>query len=395
MQRGEGCAASARDVRHGPGRERGEGCAASTRDDGAYLSAMLARAGLAALIVLSACDSGPETPTIAAERPAAPLDSMAVSSDARIDSSGALLGSFVGEGTSRAVHLLSSDTAFIGSLVARYRPDIARARDRWAELVRQHTVTLEPGPSSAELLAGSPLGHTAVTLGTILLHGGRCGGRGAQAELIIEDRRLGGEPPLRGPVLGSFHRAAAGDPGTPNGRQPLPDPPAPLVANLVARTAAVTDSLLAPEYGAAGARPDSARRLEINTLADVDAADVIPFRASDGGTRYAVSLRTRRIAGEDTLVAAAVMAWDSGGRWRQVIFRPTLLGLRGGALVPSGRGGRSVYWRRLQPVSDFAFRRDDLWMEQVDVRDGTVLWGIVQPHGNVVVAAAEVGGPCR
>jgi hypothetical protein len=31
----------------------------------------------------------------------------------------------------------------------------------------------------------------------------------------------------------------------------------------------------------------------------------------------------------------------------------------------------------------------------VDVRDGSVLWGIIQPRGNVVVAAAQVEGPCR
>jgi hypothetical protein len=89
------------------------------------------------------------------------------------------------------------------------------------------------------------------------------------------------------------------------------------------------------------------------------------------------------------------MAWDSAGRWRQVIFRPTLLALHGGRLVPAPGSPRSIYWRRLQPISDVAFQRDNLWMEQVDVRDGTVLWGIVQPHGNVVVAAAEVDGPCR
>jgi hypothetical protein len=34
-------------------------------------------------------------------------------------------------------------------------------------------------------------------------------------------------------------------------------------------------------------------------------------------------------------------------------------------------------------------------MEQVDVRDGTVLWGILQPGDNVVVAAAEMAGPCQ
>ena len=56
------------------------------------------------------------------ERPPAPLDSMSVASDARVDSMGYVVGSFVGEGTSRAVHLLSSDTGFIAALARRYRP---------------------------------------------------------------------------------------------------------------------------------------------------------------------------------------------------------------------------------------------------------------------------------
>jgi hypothetical protein len=198
-------------------------------------------------------------------------------------------------------------------------------------------------------------------------------------------------------VLGSFHAGAAalGTVDDPVARKVLPQPPATLVTELIARTARLTDSLLGPEYGSAGARPDSSVQLEINTLADADAADVIAFRASNGVTHYAVSLRTRRLAGRDTLVAASVMAWDSAGGRAHVIFRPTLLTLRGGRLLPFGDSRRSIYWRRLQPISDFAFQRDDLWMEQVDVRDGTVIWGIVQPDGNVVVAAAEVGGPCR
>jgi hypothetical protein len=40
------------------------------------------------------------------ERPPSPLDSMSVASDVRVDSLGYMVGSFVGEGTSRAVHLL-------------------------------------------------------------------------------------------------------------------------------------------------------------------------------------------------------------------------------------------------------------------------------------------------
>jgi len=50
------------------------------------------------------------------ERPPAPLDEASVASDARLDSTGALLGSFIGEGTSREVHLVSSDTALIAAL---------------------------------------------------------------------------------------------------------------------------------------------------------------------------------------------------------------------------------------------------------------------------------------
>src|SRR5687768_18457056 len=62
------------------------------------------------------------------ERPPAPIDRLTTASDARIDSAGRLLGSFVGEGTSRAVHLLSSDTALIVELVRRWSP--RRAADQ-------------------------------------------------------------------------------------------------------------------------------------------------------------------------------------------------------------------------------------------------------------------------
>ena len=53
------------------------------------------------------------------ERPPAALDVMSVASDARVDSVGVLAGSFVGEGTPRGVHLLSSDTVFIAGLARR------------------------------------------------------------------------------------------------------------------------------------------------------------------------------------------------------------------------------------------------------------------------------------
>jgi hypothetical protein len=113
-------------------------------------------------------------------------------------------------------------------------------------------------------------------------------------------------------------------------------------------------------------------------------------------TLFAVSLRARRITGSgDTLLAATVMAWDSAGAWQQVIFRPTVVSLRRGRLAPYGTWRRGLFWRRLQPISDFVLQRDNLWLEQVDVRDGSVLWEIIQPRGNVVVAAAQVEGPCR
>jgi hypothetical protein len=352
-------------------------------------------------MLLAACRQGPPATAGETARPPAPLDSIGIASDARMDSSGALLGSFVGEGTARAVHLLSSDTGFIADLLARYRPDVARGRDRWAELARLQTATLDrPGrrAGAPQLVAASPLGHTPVRLAGLVVHGGRCGPGpgGAQAEMVIESRDPDGGVPLRGPVLGSFHEAdIAAVAGVGDQRKPPPAPTRPLVAALVARTAAAADSLLVAEYGPAGAQADPAARLEFNTLADADAADVVAYRTSGGAVRYAVSLRVTRLSGSDTLVASSVMAWDSAGRWRQVIFRPTLLSLHAGRLRPAAASGRSLYWRRLQPVSDFAFQQDDLWMEQVDARTGTVLWGIVQPQGNVVVAAAEVDGPCR
>lgn len=342
------------------------------------------------------------------ERPPAALDSIPLASDARIDSAGYLAGSFVGEGTSRAIHLLSSDSAFIGDLLRRFRPDLAAGADPWGALERAGFVTLGPeggrravagSPRIESAVVGSPLGHTGVQVEAVLLHGGRrgCGARGAQAELIVADERVPGDPPLRGPVLGSLRS------GTAAGRRErglvrrdaVPPPSAPLTDELVTRTERALDSTLAADYGTLALEGDPGARLEVNTLADVDAADVTAFRVDAERVRYAVSLRVRRVAARgDTLVGTAVMVWDSAGAWRQAIFRPTLLRLRGGRLEPWGRG-RPVYWRRLQPISDFAFPRDELWMEQVDARDGSVRWGVIEPRGNVEVAGAEVDGPCR
>lgn len=344
------------------------------------------------------------------ERPPGPLDSMSVASDVRIDSLGYLVGSFVGEGTRRAVHLLSSDTGFVAALVRRYRPDLVPDGEPWQVLTRERVVTLAPaGPRrtrarAAQIdraLVGGPAGHTAVTPTAIVVHGSSCGWRGAQAEIIVEDDRSPGAPALRGPVLGSFTRRGESE-GAGNDelgfrlREPLPEPRGSLVDDLVARTARTMDSALTIGFRALRLRPPQNGELEINTLADVDAAEVIPFRTAPAKVRFAVSLRKRRVtAGGDTLVAATVMAWDSAGAWQQVIFRPTLVSLRRGRILPYGALQRSFFWRRLQPISDFGFQRDNLWMEQVDVRSGSVLWGIIQPRGNVVVAAAEVEGSCR
>jgi hypothetical protein len=342
------------------------------------------------------------------ERPPAPLDSMSVASDARVDSLGYVVGSFVGEGTSRAVHLLSSDTGFIAALARRYRPALERDGDLWRSLARERVVTLAPAgrrrtttgtPMVDRALVGGPAGHTAVTPTAILLHGGFCGPRGAQAEIIVEDDHRAQEPSLRGPVLGSFTRSqdpAEDDRERFRRREPVPEPGTSLVDELVARTGRVMDSTLSSRLRSLSLRPADNPRLEINTLSDIDAADVISFRPAAGALRFAVSLRARRISdGGDTLLAATVMAWDSAGAWQQVIFRPTVVSLRRGRLAPHDAWRRGLFWRRLAPISDFGFERDNLWMEQVDVRDGSVLWGIIQPRGNVVVAAAQMEGPCQ
>jgi hypothetical protein len=346
------------------------------------------------------------------ERPPAPLDVMGLASDARIDSAGVLAGSFVGEGTGRAVHLLSSDTGFIADLARRYRPDLLRGEGLWSELSMRRTVSLGEEtrrrrvggslPEIRQALVGSPLGHTAVTVDGIFLHGARpaggCGARGPQAELVVRERPEAGDPPMRGPVLGSFLAEGEEARTAELVERPYVPPPSPgLVDTLIARTERVMDSTIAARYPSLQLRPLHSTQPEINTLADLDAADVVAFRPGSSTIRYAVSLRERRVrtGGRDTLVTTAVMVWDSAGGWRQTIFRPTVLAAPAGRLDEFGPVGRPYYWRRLQPVSDVAYPRDNLWMEQVNVRDGTVLWGILQPRGNVVVAAAEVDGACR
>jgi hypothetical protein len=373
---------------------------------------LIARAVLAALLAgaaLTSCRSlGRALEEAMRERPTAPLDSIGVASDVRLDSAGVLAGSFVGEGTPRAVHLVSSDTAVIAGLARRYRPDLLAGDGLWSELARRRSVVLGDGPRRRTdggrpeirlALVGSPLGHTEVGAESITLRGSTCGWRGAQAELVVREERAPGDPPLRGPVLGVL-LAQRGDAPRQRGliqRPPVPEPSDSLVRVLLDRTTRAMDSTVAERYPALRLRPLAGARLEINTLADLDAADVVAFRAGEDRIRYAVSLRARRVGtgGRDTLVATSVMVWDSAGAWRQSLFHPTVLAAYGGRLDRYGQTGRPLYWRRLQPISDVAYPRDNLWMEQVNVRDGTVLWGILQPRGNVVVAAAEMEGPCR
>ena len=341
------------------------------------------------------------------ERPPAPLDSMSVASDVRIDSLGYLVGSFVGEGTSRAVHLLSSDTGLVAGLVRRYRRDLIQPDQPWGPLAREGVVTLGASggrrttgsPKIERAIVGSPLGQTGVVPRAIMLRGSLCGWRGTQVEIIVDhDRRTGG-PALRGPVLGSLTRSDSSAPEKKaqfRRREPVAPPGTVLVDELIARTGRAMDSALAGRFPSLVLRGPADSRIEINTLSDVDAADVTSFRSAPGRVRFAVSLRERRItAGDDTLLAATVMAWDSAGAWQQMIFRPTLLSFRRGRLAAYGALRRSIFWRRLQPISDFGFQRDNLWMEQVDVGEGSVIWGIIQPRGNVVVAAAEVDAPCQ
>jgi hypothetical protein len=254
------------------------------------------------------------------------------------------------------------------------------------------------GQPSQGILVGSPDGHTPVRLTSVLLHGSACGWRGSQAELLV-DQLSGDGPTMRGPVVGAFFAPDDWLSRTDTRYRERVDPPsATLTDSLLAWTSRAMDSLLT------GALPVRDRPLShetglprsVNGLDDEDAADVLAFRLDDGRIRYAVSLREGlRTERGVPVQAAIVMVWDSTGSWRQIVFRPTLLEYRRNRLSRSFGGVTPpLYWRRLAPVSGFAFKRDYLWLEQVNVEDGTVLWVILEPRGNTVVAAAEMDGPC-
>ncbi|MGH7657061.1 MAG: hypothetical protein ACREL6_02425, partial [Gemmatimonadales bacterium] len=208
--------------------------------------------GILILAALAGCrfTSG----TLFTERPPLPLTSFEIASDARLDSAGRLRGSLVGEGTSRAVHLLSSDTALIADLIRSHRPGLIRRGSLWESLSSAGLVTIDPTlvqpvPESSpdQILAASPAGHTEVRLASVVVRGSRCGWRGAQAEFIVEPPPTGAEgPSLVGPVVGSFQ---GGSYYTRPVYRDAPDPPSPsLTDTLLARTVSAlevaADSLL-------------------------------------------------------------------------------------------------------------------------------------------------------
>lgn len=344
---------------------------------------------------LAACASlGQAIADAMRERPPAARTRMAVASDARLDSLGRLEGSFVGEGTPRAVHLVSTDTALIADLVRQYAPNIRRTTDFWTGVRRASPIRIpirdvgEPvdrGVLLARTHAASPMGMTSAEATSLTIRAGYCGGEGLQAELIVEPYRRDG-PPLTGPAVANVRPS-----GSRMGevwREPLPEPDSAIVNDVIGWSRHLMDSLLARSHSSIIARPVPEVPVVVNTLADFDAAEVAPYRAGDGRIRYAVSLRERRVADRDTLLAAGVFTFDETGTWKQVVFRPLYLNFRRGRV--SSRGGDDRFWRRLEAVDDFSFDRDNLWMEQVDARTGRVIWGIIQPADNVIVAAAEM-----
>jgi hypothetical protein len=241
-----------------------------------------------------------------------------------------------------------------------------------------------------------------VELRAILLRPGSCTGRGrpawdgARAELILtSDAASRRNPKLRGPALGSLRNAPAAAE-----RARRDDPAAPsdaVLADLLARTERVMDSTLNANLDAADAPLNTAHRtrIEINTLDDVDAADVRAFRVDASRVRYVVALRERRTTRRgEALLAATVMVWDSAGAWQQTVLRPTLLALDHGRVNPWRRGWTPVFWRRLEAISGFGLPRDYLWLEQVDADDRSVVWTALDPLTNGVVASSEVGERC-
>lgn len=332
-----------------------------------------------------------------------PLESLSVTSDARLDASHRLLGSFVGEGTGRAIHLLSNDTSFIAALYRRYGPPLTRGEQVWSRLQQAGTVALHlsdgrTGPFVQEALAGSADGLVPVEPAAVLLHGDPCGPLGARAEILVGESQDSTTPPVFGPVLGSFQTRPRSELANDEmaSRRPATMPGQELTASLIARTERVFEEALATRLASdrLPLDPPGDRYLEINTLADIDAADVVPFRGDTGGTQYVVALRVQRVtARADTILIAGVMTWDSAGLAGRMMLRPTVLRVHG-RRVAAEAGWTPMYWRRVAAIAGFASRGDYLWLEQVHPSEQAVLWGVVAPATNTPVAAARVTGAC-
>ena len=360
----------------------------------------------AALALLTGCAAvGSAWEYLTTERPPYPLRAIELASDARIDTSGVIVGTFLGSGTDERVTLLSSDTGFIAALAREYRPEFrGGGRDLWTALARQGTIMIPVermrgfgrAADVGDARVASPYGHSYVSLEQIRLRGSSCGWRGARAEITVSGPLRGSRAPsLRGPVVGSFRPGASSD--ARDWRDPPPRPSAWLEQELVARTERDMDSLLAlwlPRRSTPLERP-ARQRLILDPLEEVDAAEVVPLWAGQGRVRYAVAVRATRVtpAGEE-LLASAVMIWDSAGTWRQPVFLPTVIRMDRRGFQPFDPGHQPLYWQRLDAVSGFGLDRDYLVLEQVDVDLGAVYWGAIEGRSNAVVASAEVDGAC-
>ncbi len=404
-----------------------------------YSLIRLATLALLALATASCASLGQVLVELLRERPPQPLDQVQLVSDVRLDSLGRIAGTFAGNGTDREVHLLSSDTAFVAELLRRYGPGNDQRDDRrndqrndqrddrrddrrndrrddpWRQLARARLITIVPrhpgdpppsGPAVRSAIAASPDGHTDVDLRAILLRPGSCTGRGrpawdgARAELILtSDAQSRRNSDGRGPALGSLRNTPAA--AERSWRYDPPPPSDAMLEDLLSRTERTMDSTLNANLGKADAPLDApldaARhvRIKINTLDDVDAAEVRAFQVDASRVRYVVALRERRTTRRgESLLAATVMIWDSTGAWQQTVLRPTLLALHGGRVYPWRWGWTPVFWRRIEAISGFGLPRDYLWLEQVGTDDRTVVWAALDPLTNGVVASSEVGERC-
>ncbi len=371
--------------------------------------------GVVTILALSCSGGGDEAQrspdAIPPPPPPSALTAIRATSDARVDSANRLLGSFVGEGTHRAIHLLSSDTALIADLYRRFgtgsspnpsasvwsrlRPDRG-AGEPGRSLGALTIVPANSGPTLEEAIAGFARGQARVEVLAIVLRGTGCGPRDAQAEIIVAEAGTGGggPAPFQGPVLVSFQTR----PRTPLAsseirRRVPPAPPSPSrIDSLIRWSEQAMDADLARRAPADWTPflPRKDRWIEVNTLATIDAVDLIPLRIG-AEERYAVALRLRRImAGADTLLAATVMLWDSAGTESRVLLEPTLLALRRGRMSPVP-GFAPLYWRRLESIAGFGLGPDFIWLEQVSPTDGAVLWAVLSPVDHTTVAAARVG----